>query len=238
MSRAVLVLRPEPGAAATASRAVSLGLAAVVAPLFTADALAWSPPDAAVYDAVMMTSANAARLGGAGLRDFVHLPAYAVGEATAAAMRDAGFADVVVGPRDVDALAELIAAGPHRRLFHPCGRHLRAPDAPPALAIDPTLAIDHLPVYRAAAVGTLPAAARDALRHGAVPLLHSPRAASLLAALVDDARLERAAITLVAISAAAAAAAGSGWRAVATAAAPTDAGVLACARALCDKPPR
>ena len=58
------------------------------------------------------------------------------------------------------------------------------------------------------------------VRTGAAALLHSPRAAALFAALIDDARIGRADIRLVAISPAAAAAAGPGWRSVAVAPAP------------------
>lgn len=223
----LLVLRPEPGATATARAAATLGLTAIVAPLFAIQPLAWSPPDPAGYDALMVTSANAVRFGGAALRCYAHLPAFAVGAATADAMRLAGFADVAVGAGDADRLAALIAAGPHRRLLHPCGEHRRAP------AFDG--AIDHLPVYRSAPVGALPDAARDVAATGAAALLHSPRAATLFGTLIDAGRFDRAATHLVAISAAAATAAGPGWRSVSVAPIPRDAAVLATARALCEK---
>jgi uroporphyrinogen-III synthase len=52
------------------------------------------------FDAVMLTSANAARLAGDAMASFTALPCYAVGEASAAAAADAGFADIRVGPSD------------------------------------------------------------------------------------------------------------------------------------------
>ena len=64
--RPVLVLRPEPGAGETAARARALGLEPIVAPLFAVRPIAWAAPDPAAYDAVMLTSANAARHGGDG----------------------------------------------------------------------------------------------------------------------------------------------------------------------------
>ncbi len=81
----ILVLRPQPGADETAARARDLGLEPVVAPLFTVRPLAWTAPDPAAFDAVMLTSASAARQASEGLAPFKQLPCYAVGEATAAA---------------------------------------------------------------------------------------------------------------------------------------------------------
>ena len=83
MTAAVLILRPEPGASATAARARTLRLEPVVAPLFVVRPLAWEPPDPAGLDAVMLTSGNAPRLAGDGMTPFLRLPCYAVGEATA-----------------------------------------------------------------------------------------------------------------------------------------------------------
>ena len=74
MSNIVLILRPQPGADESAARARALGLDPVVAPLFTVRPLAWEAPNPADFDAVMMTSANAARFGGDGLTPFIDLP--------------------------------------------------------------------------------------------------------------------------------------------------------------------
>ncbi len=93
----LVVLRPEPGAAATVARAEAMGFAAIAAPLFAVTPLDWTPPEEPV-DAVMMTSANAARHGGPGLARYRDLPLYAVGPETAAAARAAGFADIRAGP--------------------------------------------------------------------------------------------------------------------------------------------
>ncbi|HEY0269506.1 MAG TPA: uroporphyrinogen-III synthase, partial [Sphingomonas sp.] len=63
MSRPLLVLRPEPGASATVAAAQAMGLEAIAAPLLTVRPLGWSLPDDPP-EAVLMTSANAARHGG------------------------------------------------------------------------------------------------------------------------------------------------------------------------------
>lgn len=227
IGRPLLILRSEPGASATARRAHALGLVMVVAPLFTVRALVWRVPNPSHHDAVMMTSANAARLGGPQLSRYAHLPAFAVGASTADAMRRAGFADVETTDGDADMLVARVARTPHRRLLHLCGEDHRA-------VRHPTLAIDHVPVYAAIAVDELPPHAAVAMRRGAAALLHSPRAAALLTALADAAAIDRSATALVAISLAAATAAGPGWRSVSYAAAPTDAAMLAIARDLCE----
>jgi uroporphyrinogen-III synthase len=218
----ILILRPQPGADATAARARARGLSPVVAPLFEVRALPWEAP-AGPYDAVMLTSANAARLAGDGMTPFLALPCYAVGEATAAAARAAGFGDVRIGPADGAALARQMAADGIRSTFHPCGAdHV-------ALAA-PGLTIADTPVYAADPVAALPATAEAALAKGALVLLHSPRAAGLFAALTHD---KRARVRIAAISEATAAAAGEGWRSVAVASAPRDAALLELAAKLC-----
>jgi uroporphyrinogen-III synthase len=217
----VLILRPQPGADETGRRAKALGLEAAVAPLFSIRELEWTPPDPAGFDAVMLTSANAARHGGDGMRPFLGLRCYALGEATAAAAREAGFGEIKVGPSDGAALLDLMAFEGVRRAFHPCGRDRTDLGPSPVDHVD-------VPVYAAEAVRRLPPEAAAALGAGARVLLHSPRAAALFAELYEG---ERGFVGLVAISAATAAAAGTGWKSVAVAAEPRDEALLALAAA-------
>lgn len=217
---AVLVLRPEPGATATVSAARALGLEAIAAPLFEVRALDWTPP-ATPPEAVLMTSAQAARLGGAGLAMLRDRPLYAVGEATAAAARQAGFTHPIVGDAGVDAIVARAARDGVRSLLHLTAREHRTP-------ADMGITIERRLVYAADAAPTLPEAARAALPH-AVALLHSPRAAALFAGLVDP-----MAIRIAAISPATRDAAGEGWRAAVVAEHPTDASLLAAAAKLCN----
>ena len=222
----LLVLRPEPGAAATAARARELGLEVILAPLFAIRTIA---PDlstaSAPPDALLLTSANAARSMGelSAPNAFAHLPIYAVGDATAAAARQAGFAHVIAGSGDAAAIVAQAAADGVRRLLHLAGRDHRA-------VLHPALTIDRAIVYAADPVRFLPPHARAALAWPAVALVHSPRAAQHLAELVPD--RERHAIA--AISRAAAEAAGQGWRTIAVAPVPTDAALLAVAARLCE----
>jgi uroporphyrinogen-III synthase len=213
----LLVLRPEPGATETAARVRAMGLQPAVAPLFRVHALEWEAPAAGDHDAILMTSAHAARLAGRTL----DLPCYAVGEATAQAARRAGYA-VTVGPRDGAAALALAFRDGRERILHLCGReHIAWPG------------VDRRIVYAAEAAAVLPEAARVALAEGAVALLHSPRAAALFSSLVPD----RAAVSIAAISAAAAEAAGAGWARVAVAPEPRDAALLEVAAKLCHTAP-
>lgn len=222
MSGLVLILRPEPGAGETAARARALGLDPVAAPLFEVRPLPWQAPDPASFDALLLTSAQAARLAGPELAVVAALPCYAVGEATAAAARKAGLAAVRTGPADGAAALQLAARAGARRILHLCGREHRP-------LSHRQLSIEHRIVYAADAAAILPEAADAALARGALALLHSPRAASTFAALVA----ERGGIRLAAISEAAAAEAGEGWAAKAVAAAPRDEALLELAVKLC-----
>jgi uroporphyrinogen-III synthase len=210
----VLILRPEPGAAETAMRARALGLEPIVAPLFAIRPLAWTPPDPAGFDAVLLTSANAARHGGGGMTPFFALPCYAVGERTAEAARDAGFVDVRTGSSDAAALVALAERDGFSSMLHLCGQDHIDLDRVSSIA-----------VYAADPSGTLPPEPEQA-----VVLLHSPRAAARFAELAGA---RRDAFRIAAISTAAAAAAGPGWRSVAIAAAPRDQALLELAAKLC-----
>jgi uroporphyrinogen-III synthase len=199
----------------TVQRAEAIGFDAIAAPLFTIVPLNWDAPDPADHDALMLTSANALRHAGEALARYRALPVYAVGEATAAAARNAGLTDIRIGQGDAaDLLAMMTAAGVKCPL-HLAGREHRD-------AGHPALTIARRLVYAADPVAALPLAARDALTDGAVALLHSARAAALFTTLVKD----HAGIKIAATSPAVAAAAGSGWRAVAIAAAPNDTELL------------
>lgn len=225
---ALLILRPQPGADATAARARSLGLSPVIAPLFEIDALGWASPEFALFDAVLITSANAIRFGGPALADYRHLPLYAVGGATAAAAKAAGFGEIVVGEGDGAEILALAAGHGRKRLLHLAGRE----------HIDlhhPQVSIERRIVYASEVVQALPEAARAVLEGGAVVLLHSVRAASLFASLTNAAMLDRAGITIVGLSEAVRDAAGAGWAAAFAAPAPTDDALLAIAVRLCDQ---
>lgn len=217
--RRLLVLRPEPGASATVERARELGLDAIAVPLFETEPIEWEAPDPGSFDGLLLTSANAVRCGGAQLTRLRELPVYAVGEATAAVAREAGFTIAATGNAGVEGLLGSIDAD--LRLLHLCREDRREPR-------NERQKIGPIAVYRAKTVH-----APDLSEiQGSVALIHSPRAGRRFAELVSS----RDSIAVAAISAAAAADAGSGWETVEIAQAPSDEALLALAARLCNKP--
>ena len=85
MTRPLFAIRPEPGLSATVTAARAVGLAVHGEPLFTVRAVAWTAPDPAGVDGLLIGSANALRHGGPALEPLRGKPAYVVGEATAQA---------------------------------------------------------------------------------------------------------------------------------------------------------
>ena len=165
--RGVLVTRAEPAASGTARRLDALGFAAVVAPLLRVRPLPAPLPalSHAELGAVLVTSGNAL----ASLPDALHAtPLLAVGDATAALARSAGFQNVRSAAGDADALAALARASLPRgaRLLLASGRGQGAPLAA-ALRAD-GFRVHRRAMYDAVAVGAFPPAARRALEAGAL----------------------------------------------------------------------
>lgn len=216
MKRPILIVRPQPGADATAARAAKLGLGTVVAPLFRITPRSWTMP-ADPPEALLVTSANGARhLDERVSRD---LPVYAVGSATAAALADAGFANVISGREGVEQVVAMAEAAGIENLLHLAGED-RTP------FVTDRLRIETRTVYAATACDPSPAF-HDALEQGAVILLHSARAAQRFRALAGTGH------RVAAISHAVLAAAGAGWTSAVAADRPTDDALLAAAARLC-----
>ncbi|RZN13750.1 uroporphyrinogen-III synthase [Bradyrhizobium sp. Leo121] len=112
---AVLVTRPQGDGEATADSLRSLGFEVLLAPVLRFEVLPFQEDDAADYDAVIVTSANALRAAAPQLAGhaLLRLPLFAVGEHTAAAAREAGFGEVASADGDATALYELVRA--HRK---------------------------------------------------------------------------------------------------------------------------
>lgn len=110
----VLVTRPKLSAARTAERLISMGHEPILLPL----SVAMHDPQAAAeafrtpYAALAVTSAEALRaIAATEIRPSIDIekPLFAVGDATAAAARSAGFGEVHAGAGDGEDLADLIA---------------------------------------------------------------------------------------------------------------------------------
>ena len=222
MSADLVIIRPAPGAGRTARAARANGLTPIVHSLFEAKPLRWEPPDPALYDALIVSSATALRLGGPALTALQTLPVHAVGAATASAARALGFNVAMVGDAGIETLAHELARPTPQRFLRLAGRqHIEL--------VEPGMLIDTAIVYAVDPV-PMPPALRERLAKGAVTVaLHSPRAARHFAAECDRLGLGRKDIALAALSENVADAAGGGWRHVATADAPEDARLLSAA---------
>ena len=223
----LLVVRPEPGNAATVAAARSRGLTALAAPLFRIEPVSWEPPPPERFDAIVFGSANALRAGGAGLASLARLPAYAVGEATAQAARAAGFEVVAAGNGGLRDLLPRLAADRRRAILRLAGEDHVAVEPPPGLRIET------LVIYAARPL-PLPPDARRCLRQPAVVALHSGAAARAFAEECDRARLSRGGIALACLGQRIAEAAGDGWRTVRIAPEPTETALLALAVEMCE----
>ena len=210
----LLITRPLPAGAVTAARLRAQGHDVTLAPLMATEAAAWDRPDH-LPDAVMLTSAFAARLAGPGTAALRHLPVFAIGGATARAAQEAGFIDVRAAGGTAQALLDAVAAAGITSIVHLAGED-RTPVVVPA-----GLTVDTLTVYRARLVplATLPIV--DWV------LLYSPRSAAHFAAEAERLGVARSRVNVAAISAATLAFAGDGWRTTVVASEPTEDALLA-----------
>jgi uroporphyrinogen-III synthase len=212
--RRLVLLRPEPGLSASAERARALGLDVICSPLFQVEPIAWEVPDPADFEGLLITSVNAIRHGGSALDKLKELPVYAVGAATAAAARTAGFNVAEIGDGNADALLDRLP--PSLRLLHLAGEDHRNGDR---------RKIDRRIVYRSVEIDDPRLPDLEDL----VVAVHSPRAGARLADIAG----EKYRTAIAAISADAAEACGSDWERVEAAAEPNDNCLLALAAMLC-----
>jgi uroporphyrinogen-III synthase len=222
MSRAIAVLRPEPGNAVTAAAIEARGRTAIRMPLFDVCPVAWEVPDPAGFDALILTSANALRHGGASLAALHGLPVYAVGQTTADAAAGTGFEVAHVGEHGAAALIAAAEAAGVRRALHLAGRERTIEQGGIVAAVIPVYASERRVPGDLKRIG------------GSIALVQSARAGARLAELADGEGLDRAGIALVAVSAAAATACGHGWEQVRIADAMSSDALIAAAIALAD----
>lgn len=176
----IWITRAEPGASRTADTLRALGHEPVVAPLLEVHALP-GPIDLDGVAALAFTSAN-------GVRAFADrsperaLPVFTVGDATAAAARNAGFAEVASASGDLDALADLIAAHAQRL----SGTVLAPGPREPAGDLPRALAAQGVTARALALYETLPVVPPRGMGPVDAVLIHSPKAAERLALVMGD----------------------------------------------------
>lgn len=189
----VLVARPWAEGRALAARLERLGFAPVLAPVVAIEALPVVPPPEPI-DAILATSAHAATGLSARDREAIgQKPVYAVGGATAASLRRAGFADVRVAGGDAEALVSLVRLthpGP-ARLLYLCGR-VRKPALAQALEADGHV-LTVRESYEATALAWPPEAVAGLREAPPTACLHfSRRSAALVVAEAGRAGLDEA----------------------------------------------
>lgn len=120
--RPVFITRPADQAAPLAEAVRARGFAPVLAPCLVLEIEDGPPLDPAGIAAIAVTSANGVKALLARWADRT-CPVYAVGEATAAAARAGGFADVITAGGDAASLARLIAGKvePGTKILHAAG---------------------------------------------------------------------------------------------------------------------
>ena len=109
----ILVTRPHPDNEATSENLRARGHVVLLAPVLKFEPVAFLDESETSYGAVIVTSANAIRGVAPQLQDLglLELPLFAVGKHTAAAARDAGFAEVIVAGGDAAALRDKVMQG-------------------------------------------------------------------------------------------------------------------------------
>lgn len=223
--RLLVLLRPEPGWTASAAAARLLGLTVGGHPLFEAEPVVWSVPEGD-FDALLVGSAAVFRRGGPDLAALMRVPVLAVGEATAAAARRAGFTVAATGLGGLQRLLDG-EAGRVRRYLRIGGEE--------RVALCPHEGQDVVEraVYRMRPVPISSRLAQVLASGGVVVALHSAAAARHLTTEFDRLALDPARVALVALHPRVAAAAGGRWANVEVAKNPTDAALLAKAVTLC-----
>lgn len=188
-----LITRPRLEAEATARALALRGIDSLIAPVIAIEPIAGAlaAGDLAGAQALLITSANAARAL-AEQTQRRNLRVLAVGQASAAAARQAGFNRIDCADGDVAALAELAV-----RSLDPGGGkllHLSGQDVAGDLAgrlAKAGFAIERRTLYRARAATVLPHIAAEALtqRNLDLALFFSPRSAGIFVNLVIAAGL-------------------------------------------------
>jgi len=215
----ILVTRPEPGATATAARLTELGHNPILLPCLTIIAKPARLPETPA--AIVITSGQAIQALPAA---YQALPVFCVGDATAARLREAGFAAVLSAAGDAEDLARLIIAHrlPGTHLLAAGQRHGQRLAAQLRQAGIKTI---RRAVYAARPVKTLPAATAAALATTDAALFYSAETVRAFARLTPPHTETIAALALS--RAVAAPLQGLPWSEIRVALAPTEADLLA-----------
>ncbi|MDI3563035.1 uroporphyrinogen-III synthase [Bradyrhizobium sp. Arg816] len=201
----ILVTRPHPDNEATAENLRARGQVVLLAPMLKFEPVAFHDESEADYGAIIVTSANAIRAVAPQLHELglLELPLFAVGEHTAAAARDAGFAEVTVAGGDAAALRDKVMQGARDKVLKKKSTLLYLAGADLSRDLGGELGAEGFSVvtqttYRMTPVKILPRDVCDGFAaHGIEAVLHYSRRSAR--AFLDAARDEGVEISALAI---------------------------------------
>jgi len=221
----IVSIRPGEGGLRTVQHGARRGLQVHSFPLSHAVPCAWSGPDPATVDALLVGSGRAIVLGGPGLAAYREKPVYAVGTATARLAAEAGFVVEHAGTGGLQQMLDAIERRP-LTLLRLAGRRKIAlvPPADITMVTCEVYDIANLP---------MPEPMAELLGEGALVLLHSAGSAEHLRAESERLGLDLSRVRLAALGPRIAEAAGSGWDEVRWAEQPADGALLALAADMC-----
>jgi len=231
MTGLIVITRPPDQARPIADALAARGYATLIEPMLRIVPLAATLPPRSAYRALAFTSANGVQAF-ADLSPERELPAFAVGEATAAALRERGFRDVRVARGDAVALADLIQEAVHagETVLHVSGRAI-AKDLGDLLA-PAGIGVPRVALYDAEPARTLSPELVSALYARTLDcvLFFSARTAHIFGTLVKERGFDSMVTSATALclsEAVAAEARALPWRTIAVAARPTVDSLLA-----------
>lgn len=224
----VLAIRPEPGLSSTLKLGRRLGLTMHGFALSRVVPTQWEVPALDRYDALLIGSANAMRMGGENLANLRHLPVHAVGEATAREARAAGFAIERLGKGGLQKVLD--AVEPPVQYLRLVGNEYVELDWPQGVTFDPVQVYAVQPRAFVDEAATL-------FECDVIVLLHSAAMTRQFVAECERLKLDKSRITLAAmgerIVEPARAFDEGGWAAIHTSSEPSDEALLAMAQGLC-----
>lgn len=226
-----LITRPAEDAKSLQAELRRRGIGVVNEPMLTIEQMSDVEIDTSGAQGLLFTSSNGVRAF-ASLSAERNLPAFAVGDATARACREAGIGIVHSASGNVDDLANYVIGHcrpQDGRLLQIAGT-VSAGDLAGALRAA-GFSVDRIPIYEARPARTFSEGTRAALKNGRIDaaLFFSPRTAATFVSLVQVAELQDACRNIDAYClspAVAKRAAALPWRRVTIAAAPTQAALL------------
>ena len=195
-SARVWITRAEPGAARTADRLREQGFEPLIRPLLAVEFLPADLPDIDGFAALAFTSRNGVAAFAA-LSSRRDRPVFAVGDATARAAREIGFTEVESADGDLMALARLVASRASGPILAPVAETPAGDLGQAVRAAGGAASIQSVAVYRTASTDASAPDAFDAV------LVHSPRAAQVLAQAGRTPALARTAVVCISPAAAA-----------------------------------